>query len=175
MTFTVTTMRKLRALGLDEPTVDKVLEIFEEARLSKPAKKGCGADRAARGERLTSNWTLPDEWRQWAISIGLRPNEIAREVEKFRNYWTSQAGAKGIKLDWKGTFRNWCISTLERAGRPVLTPSEGGVAEVTEGPATFTDATWQAIAKRYRSGGGWNPSWGPEPGRMDCQMPVEYL
>ena len=45
MTFTSTTIRKLRALGLDQETFDKVLEIFEEAKESKPKKKGGAADR----------------------------------------------------------------------------------------------------------------------------------
>lgn len=176
MTFTVTTIRKLRALGLDQSTTDAVLEIFEEARQAKPTKNGCAADRQARGTRLAGDWALPPEWREWALAVGLRPNELAREVEKFRNYWTSQAGAKGIKLDWRGTWRNWCILMLERAGRPVVTPPEGGGAALTaEGPETFTDATWRAIAKRYRSSGSWSPEWGSPPSSMGCLMPVEYL
>jgi len=32
------------------------------------------------------------------------------EIEKFSNYWISIAGAKGIKTNWKLTFKNWCLS-----------------------------------------------------------------
>ena len=178
MTFTATTIRKLRALNLGQELEDQILAIFEEARESKPKKKGDAADRAVRGTRLEGNWQLPDEWREYSLAIGMRANEVARESEKFRNYWTSQAGAKGIKLDWKGTWRNWCISMLERAGRPILTPPENGGGSnggSSDGPQTFTDATWKAIAKRVAAGQPWNPQWGPAPGMMDCAMPVEYL
>jgi hypothetical protein len=178
MTFTSTTIRKLRALNLEETIFEKVLEIFEEAKEAKPKKKGGAADRKERGTRLQPDWVLPDDWRQYSLGIGLRGNEVVRESEKFRNYWTSQAGARGIKLDWRGTWRNWCISVLERAGRPILTPPEngggpdGGAAQ--EGPRTFTDATWNAIMVRYTNGAQWNPSWGPEPGRRGCLVPDKY-
>jgi hypothetical protein len=29
------------------------------------------------------------------------------ELEKFRDYWTSQPGQKGTKTDWQATWRNW--------------------------------------------------------------------
>lgn len=176
MTFTSTTIRKLRELGLPQEQFDAVLAIFEEATLSKPKKKGCAADRQERGTRLPADWALPAEYREWALAVGLRGDEVAREAEKFRNYWRAQPGVKGIKLDWRGTFRNWCISTLERAGRPIITPPDGnGDAPMPEGPQSFSDDTWRAIAKRYKSTGTWNLDYGPEPGRMDCIMPANFL
>lgn len=177
MTFTAATVKKLRALGIDGELLDAVLAIFEEAREAKTKKKGGADDRKERGTRLPDNWKLPDEWRQYAISIGLRPHEVNREEAKFRNYWSSQAGVKGIKLRWDSTWRNWCISMLERAGRPVTPPDSTASAASNSpaGPEAFTEETWRAIAKRYKVTGQWSPEWGPTPNNMDCLMPAALL
>jgi hypothetical protein len=179
MTFTTTTLKALRALGLGDEMNDKILAIFEEARESKPKKKGDSADRQARGTRLADDWVLPTEYSEAAMRMGLRANEITREAVKFKNYWVNQPGQKGVKLRWGQTWDNWCMSTLERAGRqPILAcaASSGSGGPSGEGPETFTDATWRAIAKRYKATGQWNSAgWGPPPGRMDCKMPDAYL
>lgn len=52
--------------------------------------------RSSRGTRLPENWNPRPE-------DGL--NEI--ELEKFRDYWRSVAGQKGVKRDWDATWRNW--------------------------------------------------------------------
>lgn len=174
MTFTVTTIKKLRALGLDEPTVDKVLEIFEDAKLAKAKKNGSAVDRQARGSRLPEGWELPAEWREWALAVGLRQHEINREATKFKNYWLNCAGAKGVKLKWDLTWQNWCVRMLEQAGR-VPNPPPGASAPAAGSPGAFDDATWAAISKRVKSGAPWSPDWGPPPTSMGCLMPVEYL
>jgi hypothetical protein len=176
MTFTSTTIRKLRALNLDQDTFDKVLEIFEEAREAKPKKKGCAADRQDRATRLPDDWALPEDWKQWALRIGLQPREVVREAISFKSYWLNCAGEKGRKLVWKLTWQTWCRRMLERAGRQPIEPDAISAAVPVEGPQTFTDATWRAIAKRYQSTGQWNASsWGPSPEMMDCLMPERYL
>jgi hypothetical protein len=48
-----------------------------------------------------------------ALTIGAKLNihflrkEIEDEADRFRDYWIAQPGAKGIKLDWPATWRNW--------------------------------------------------------------------
>lgn len=174
MTFTSTTVRNLRALGLEPEMVDKILEIFEEAKTAKVKAKGGAADRAARGTRLPDDWALPAEWRAAAMQMGLTAREVDREAIKFKNYWSNQPGVKGVKLLWDRTWENWCISTLERAGR-TPNPAHGAPAAASAGPGSFDDATWRAIAKRYREDQQWREEWGPPPGRMDCHMPAAYL
>ncbi len=175
MTFTATTLRELRALGHEPDRGDKVVEILERAHGKKP-KKGGAVDRAARGTRLPDDWMLPEDWKQWALATGLRAPEVVREALRFKNYWTSATGAKGIKLNWERTWQNWCVSTLERAGRPVTPPQAPTAAPAAAGgPETFDDATWRAIAKRVKAGAPWSQEWGPPPSRMDCLMPAGLL
>lgn len=177
MTFTATTIRKLRALNLPQETFDRILEIFEEARESRPKKKGSADDRRQRGTRLPDDWGLPKEWHDWALELGLRKSEIDREAVKFRNYWLNAAGAKGVKLRWDLTWQTWCEKALQYLGREPAAPKAIGGAGGggASGAVRFDDKTWQAIARRYKSTGQWNPEWGPGPDRMDCQMPEKYL
>lgn len=66
----------------------------------------------SRGERLPADWTLPDDWRLWAVEEGI-PKPWA-EAEKFKDYWRAQPGQKGRKLDWQATWRNWCRNARDR-------------------------------------------------------------
>lgn len=169
MTFTSTTIKELRALGLGDELNDRILEIFERANVKKPKKAAAASER---GTRLTEDWALPAEYRELAIGLGLRPAEVDREALKMKNW--SMSSPNGAKVKWKQTWQNWCISMLERAGRPVLTPVAPGAA-VSEGPESFNEATWRAIAKRVRAGQPWSQDWGSGPDKMDCMMPPHLL
>lgn len=76
-----------------------------------------------RGGRLSSDWSLPDEWRQWARLnfVSVEPVRIEKEAEKFADYWHAQPGSKGRKSDWLATWRNWCRTAFEggRNGQPM--------------------------------------------------------
>jgi len=58
-----------------------------------------------RGERLELEM-LPMAWRQFCLDD--RP-ELNPDIAfaRFRDYWIAQPGAKGRKLDWFATWRNW--------------------------------------------------------------------
>ena len=60
-----------------------------------------------KGSRLPEDWVLPLSLGQYAIDQGLNELQVRREAEKFRDYWISVPGAKGVKLDWDATWRNW--------------------------------------------------------------------
>lgn len=62
-----------------------------------------------KGSRLPEDWTLPDEWEQWARQR--RPEVDCRlEAEKFANFWWSKSGKDGTKRDWFATWRNWILN-----------------------------------------------------------------
>ncbi len=67
--------------------------------------------KAKRGSRL------PDDFMadiSEAVRLGLSEQDAHREADKFRDYWASQPGQRGVKLDWPATWRNWCRSAVER-------------------------------------------------------------
>lgn len=58
------------------------------------------------GTRLPEDWTLPSEWRDWAIES--RPDLDAEAVaDSFRDFWVAKPGKDGRKADWQATWRNW--------------------------------------------------------------------
>lgn len=64
----------------------------------KPAQK-------RRGEALPRDWWPSPAAEAFACERGLNVKEA---VAEFRDYWCGVPGARGLKLDWDGTFRNRC-------------------------------------------------------------------
>lgn len=58
------------------------------------------------GTRLPDNWTPTPEDVEFCRTQrpDLSPQIVA---DRFRDYWAAQPGAKGRKLDWSATWRNW--------------------------------------------------------------------
>jgi uncharacterized protein YdaU (DUF1376 family) len=66
----------------------------------EPVKK------APRGSRLPQGWIPDEELADW--SKAERPDlDLRKVLMEFRDYWSSVAGQKGVKLDWDATWRNW--------------------------------------------------------------------
>jgi hypothetical protein len=57
----------------------------------------------AKGSRLPKDFE-PDF--RFAMEQGIA--NTLEEASKFRDYWNSQPGQKGVKTDWQATWRNWC-------------------------------------------------------------------
>lgn len=61
---------------------------------------------------------IPQQWGDWAHSeLRLSVEDINWEWEKFRDYWLSQTGQRGVKLDWLATWRNWMRKKYEDKAR----------------------------------------------------------
>lgn len=99
-------------------------------KIEEPKPKRTTTDR---GSRLTIT-ELPDDWKAFAEQEepDLDPKRL---FENFKDYWNGLSGAKAIKKDWKGTWRNFVRSfhnaedwkrrpMLKRA--PVHSPSRPG-------------------------------------------------
>lgn len=68
------------------------------------------------GHALPEGWSPdPDDFLKALDLIG--PERAATELEKFSDYWRAVPGAKGRKLDWSATYRNWIRRTAESAPR----------------------------------------------------------
>lgn len=70
--------------------------------------------RSPRGIRLPEDWQPSSEDRAFALNSGLDPNVVAA---RFRDYWHAKPGKDGVKLDWSGTWRNWCRRDAEHQPR----------------------------------------------------------
>lgn len=68
-----------------------------------------GAARSPKGSRLPLDWSLPDEYLEWAISnLGWSASQTGEIAERFADYWHSATGKNAAKADWFATWRNWC-------------------------------------------------------------------
>jgi hypothetical protein len=65
---------------------------------------------AKRGTRLSTDWTLPAEWRAWALAEypAWTPEWVEAVAVRFRDHWTAKSGQDASKVEWDGTWRNWC-------------------------------------------------------------------
>ena len=72
----------------------------------KPKPKARAAGTTKRGTRLPDQFWVTSEMRQWAAEEvpGL---DIDAHTRAFADYWRGAPGAKGVKLDWVATWRNW--------------------------------------------------------------------
>ena len=68
------------------------------------------------GSRLTSDFSMPDEWRAWALNEGHAPHVVALEAAKFLDYWIGKPGKDGRKADWQATWRNWMRKATQNGG-----------------------------------------------------------
>ena len=78
------------------------LNHIEENRIEETTANAVG-----RATRLPDDWTLPDEYREWAIKEGWLADRVALEADRFHDYWIAASGQKATKRDWLATWRNW--------------------------------------------------------------------
>jgi hypothetical protein len=100
-----------------------------------PPNGGDGAQAAPakskRGSRLADDWFLPQAWGQWALDRfpHFTPEVVRDEALKFANHWRSKSGKDATKLDWQGTWQNWCMSDIcQRSHAPPRRSNEPNYA-----------------------------------------------
>ena len=102
---------------------------------------------AARGSRIPSNWTPTPKDYAFASSEGLTREEINREADRFRDYWTAASGRTACKLDWEATWRNWLRSDFRK-------PSRASVAKAVNAPRGAFDRVIERLDEGAPSGHG---------------------
>lgn len=105
-----------RDLTVEPPTdqQESGLAVTPPANDNPPQKP----EKQKRGTRVPDG-DLPDEWAAAANhsrekhALPLLPKSaLALRWDAFGNYWRGVAGSKGLKLDWRSTWLNDCISTM---------------------------------------------------------------
>lgn len=79
-----------------------------------------------RGARINADFTPSEDLRDWALDRGFTQERIDEITEEFVDYWAGVSGAKGVKLDWDGTWRNNMRRQDPQTGRPALRAVVGG-------------------------------------------------
>lgn len=87
-------------------TVDASSILKEETIFQVEVKEKKESKRVARGTRIPPDFSIDDEDRKFAADLGIPPDVVEAETPQFIDYWSSVAGAKGVKLNWKATWRN---------------------------------------------------------------------
>ena len=81
---------------------------------------GAGGRKTARASRSRDATRIPDDFGMTgprmdiAVAEGVDP---VRTMAKFVDYWRAAAGPKARKRDWDATWRNWCRTEADRAGK----------------------------------------------------------
>lgn len=74
-------------------------------------------EKQQRGSRLPADWNPSDVDFQFCKTE--RPDlDPTKTADRFRDYWISQPGAKGVKLNWPATWRNWVRNESRSANQP---------------------------------------------------------
>lgn len=97
---------KTNETGKPNGLANRKLKKANQNQNQNHTKKEANAS-SKRGSRLPENWVLPSDWGEWASTEGWPETVIRLEADKFGDYWRSAPGQKGVKLDWKATWRNW--------------------------------------------------------------------
>lgn len=67
-----------------------------------------------RGTKIPSDFRITPAMHSWAARETPHVG-VATETDKFVDYWRGVPGAKGRKLDWEATWRNWMRKASEYA------------------------------------------------------------
>lgn len=100
-----------------EVTIEVTNEVLE---IGSPQEKNTSVAIAPANKktatRLPEQWALPKDWANWALGRGLSKETVLLEAEKFHNCWIAKSGKDATKLNWRATWRNWVIRSIEQSG-----------------------------------------------------------
>ena len=84
----------------------------EKSREEKKEQEPASRKRADRAHRLPDGWQ-PEPEPALLDQLRIRPTFVQQELDKFRDYWLAQPGARGRKVNWQATWRNWLRRAVE--------------------------------------------------------------
>lgn len=131
----------------DTHVADGVTPMSPEPSLNRPTEPSKNKSAApARGQRLPDGWR-PDREPELVNAIGGQP-AARREYDKFVDYWRATPGAKGRKVDWQATWRNWLRRTAEDdlPDRPGPARPSGDVESPDDAKRRFAELTGLEVA-----------------------------
>jgi hypothetical protein len=97
--------------GGEQDYLDNVVAIrpVKDEADERPARRQ--RERGATGSRLPADWEPDDRGVAFARDLGL---DVADTLREFRNYWISQPGRHGIRIEWWRVWENSCSRAATR-------------------------------------------------------------
>lgn len=114
-----------------------------EAEAETEEQKTTSSAPRKRGRRMPDDFAVTDEMRQWAIAEGFGHLDLDRVTVEFRDYWASESGAKAVKVDWIGTWRNRVRAVAERTPNNVRQLNGTGDRAGKKKYAEMAPGVWQ--------------------------------
>lgn len=116
---------QIDTLSISDPSIPTADAVGKSAREraranANPAVTRRQASKESAGTRLPDEFRVTREMAQWAAEK-VPDLDWRRHTEAFVDYWRDQPGAKGRKVSWHGTWRNWmrkAAADEARAHRP---------------------------------------------------------
>lgn len=120
---------------------------IKEASSSEAPKKAA-ASRPKIATRIPDNFEPDEKMRAWFLGEQLG-SVIDGKLEhaKFVDYWQATGGARGRKLDWPATWRNWMREAAERAQRRGYRPPGSALSPTSGAPAYRPSTGDQRVAQ----------------------------
>lgn len=106
-----------------------------------------GEVRAARGTRLDEGFAVTGPMLDWAaVKVPLVDLEL--ETEKFRNYYASVSGTRGVKLDWIAAWRTWMLKAVKEYSSNGQNKTNGRTSRPSYGEIL---GEYEAMFDKYRN------------------------
>ena len=103
-------------------------------------EEGAAKAPTPRGSRLYSDWFLPKEYGDWAVSEGFSEERIRLEADQFKDWWLAKSGKDATKMDWLATWRNW----MRKTPKEIINGKRTNNGQA-RGDAQFDEARQRAI------------------------------
>ncbi len=94
---------------IDQVPICHPINLSEEqlAKQLDSARERRGAQNQEKGTRLPDDWSVPVDFLEFALTEGWSETAVRAEASKFKDYWLSVPGQRGVKRNWLATWRNW--------------------------------------------------------------------
>jgi hypothetical protein len=99
-------MAKARAARIGSPEVRENFARSSATPTRPDPTPTTSKDVVKRGTRIPPDFALGDDLMAWAKATKPKVDVFA-QTAAFKDYWEAIPGAKGVKLDWVKTWRNW--------------------------------------------------------------------
>lgn len=120
----IATLKPLDSTGQDMTRTiqDKDLKDLKDFVSAETETEGEATpkNREKKAKRLRAYLDANDEqlicqaWGDWSRDQGMSVDFISEQMKIFEDYWNAVSGQRGTKLDWDGTWRNWCRKAIKQ-------------------------------------------------------------